>query len=59
VLASGDSAVMNGVILASAIVPVLIVVVLAWFFLRAARRNDEREGQAEANRPSLPPEAGG
>ena len=51
-LASGNSAVMNGVILASAIVPVLIVIVLAWFFLRAGKRNDEREAQAEANRPS-------
>jgi uncharacterized paraquat-inducible protein A len=45
VLASGNSAVMDGVLLASAVVPVLIVIVLAWFFLRAGRRHDERERQ--------------
>lgn len=50
VLASGHSAVMNGVLLASAVVPVLIVIVLAWFFLRAGRRHDERERQASAER---------
>ncbi|HLY95540.1 MAG TPA: hypothetical protein VKP14_11905 [Gaiellaceae bacterium] len=33
----------NAVLLASAIVPPLIVIVLAWYFLRAGRRNDERE----------------
>jgi uncharacterized paraquat-inducible protein A len=41
---------MNGVLLASAVVPVLIVIVLAWFFLRAGRRHDERERQASAER---------
>jgi uncharacterized paraquat-inducible protein A len=41
-VASGTS-IMNGVLLASAVVPVLIVVALAWFFLRAGRRHDERE----------------
>ncbi len=45
-LASGGSAVMNGVLLASAVVPVLIVGVLCWVFFRAARRHDERERQA-------------
>jgi len=35
--------VLNAVILASAVVPVVIVVVGAWLFLRAGRRNDERE----------------
>ena len=48
---------MNGVLLASAVVPVLIVIVLAWFFLRAGKRHDERE--AEAGRPPLPPSTGG
>jgi uncharacterized paraquat-inducible protein A len=60
VLASGNSAVMNGVLLASAVVPVLIVVVLAWLFLRAGRRHDQREAaRAQTVRPPLPPEAGG
>jgi uncharacterized paraquat-inducible protein A len=60
VLASGNSAVMNDVILASAIVPVLIVIALAWFFRRAAKRNDEREaGNPQAGRPQLPPKAEG
>jgi len=35
----------NAVLLASAIVPPVIVVVLAWFFLRAGKRNDEREAK--------------
>ena len=51
-LASGNSAVMDGVLLASAVVPVLIVIVLAWLFLRAGRRNDERERHEAAGRPS-------
>ena len=38
--------VMNGVLLASAIVPPAIVVVLAWVFLRAGKRHDERERRA-------------
>ena len=60
VLASGNSAVMNGVLLASAVVPVLIVIVLAWFFLRAGRRHDEREAaQGQTGRPSFPPKAEG
>ena len=42
-VASG-TAVMNGVLLASAVVPVVIVILLAWLFLRAGRRHDEREG---------------
>jgi len=37
---------MDGVLLASAVVPVLIVIVLAWLFLRAGRRHDERERRA-------------
>jgi hypothetical protein len=44
-LASG-TAVMNGVLLASAVVPVLVVIVLSWLFLRAGRRHDERERAA-------------
>ena len=61
-LASGNSAVMNGVLLASAVVPVLIVIVLAWLFLRAGRRHDEHEreaAQGQTGRPPLPPRAGG
>jgi uncharacterized paraquat-inducible protein A len=46
VVASG-SAVLDGVLLASAVVPVVIVVVLAWLFLRAGKRNDEREARRE------------
>jgi uncharacterized paraquat-inducible protein A len=45
VVASG-SAVLDGVLLASAVVPVLIVIVLAWLFLRAGKRNDEREARS-------------
>ena len=49
-LASGNSGVMNGVLLASAVVPVLIVIVLAWLFLRAGKRNDDRERRAASER---------
>ena len=42
-LVGAGTAVMNGVLLASAVVPVLVVVVGAWLFLRAGRRHDERE----------------
>ena len=38
---------MNGVLLASAVVPPLIVGVLAWLFLRAGKRHDEREATRE------------
>ena len=34
---------MNGILLASAVVPVLIVVIGSYFFLRAGRRWEERE----------------
>jgi hypothetical protein len=40
---AGGSAIVNGVLLASAIVPPAVVIALAWFFLRAGRRHDERE----------------
>lgn len=40
---AGSTFVMNGVLLASAIVPPVIVILLAWFFLRAGKRHDERE----------------
>ena len=43
--ASGDSGIMNWVILASAVVPVLIVVIGSYFFLRAGRRAEERDGR--------------
>ena len=42
-LASGDSSIMNWVILVSAVVPVVVVAVGSWLFLRAGRRHDERE----------------
>jgi uncharacterized paraquat-inducible protein A len=50
VVASG-TAVMNGVLLASAVVPVIVVVLLAWLFLRAGKRHDERE-RAAGRRPA-------
>ena len=39
----GNSSIMNWVILASAVVPVVIVLVGAYFFLRAGRRWEERQ----------------
>jgi hypothetical protein len=42
VVAAGTAA-LDAVLLGSAVVPVLVVVVGAWFFLRAGRRHDERE----------------
>jgi len=39
---AGGTAVLDGVLLASAVVPVLIVIVLAWLFLRAGKLHDER-----------------
>jgi hypothetical protein len=33
----------NAILLASAVVPVAIVIVGSWLFLRAGRRHDERE----------------
>jgi hypothetical protein len=50
-LVASGSAVMNAILLASAVVPVLIVGLLCWFFFRAARRNDERERAAHAPQP--------
>jgi uncharacterized paraquat-inducible protein A len=41
-IVAGGTAVLDGVLLASAVVPVLIVIVLAWLFLRAGKRHDER-----------------
>jgi uncharacterized paraquat-inducible protein A len=43
VIVAAGTAVMDGVLLASAVVPVVIVIVLAWLFLRAGKRHDERE----------------
>jgi len=43
VVVAAGTGVMNGVLLASAVVPVLIVVVLAWLFLRAGKKHDEAE----------------
>jgi uncharacterized membrane protein len=48
VLLAAGTGVMNGILLASAVVPVVIVLVLAWFFLRAGRRHDEHERQERA-----------
>jgi hypothetical protein len=42
VLAAGTG-VLDAVLLGSAVVPVAVVVVGAWLFLRAGRRHDERE----------------
>jgi hypothetical protein len=50
VLASSGSTIMNGVLLASAVVPVLIVGLLCWAFFRAARRHDAAERSAAAER---------
>jgi hypothetical protein len=43
VLVASGTGIMDGVLLASAVVPLLIVGALCWFFFRAARRHDERE----------------
>ena len=48
---SGGTGALDGVLLASAVVPVAVVIGLAWFFLRAGRRHDERE-RAGGDRPS-------
>ena len=40
VLAANGSTIMDGVLFASAVVPPLVVIVLAWVFLRAGRRAD-------------------
>jgi hypothetical protein len=54
-VAAGSSGVMNGVLLASAVVPVAIVLVGAWWFLRAGRRHDEREHEtADGARAGAP-----
>jgi len=38
------------VLLASAVIPALVVIVLVWLFLRARRRHDERERHAAPER---------
>jgi hypothetical protein len=48
VVAAGSSGVENAVLLGSAIVPPVVVIALAWFFLRAGRRHDERERERES-----------
>jgi uncharacterized paraquat-inducible protein A len=52
VLAASGSSIVNGVLLASAVVPPIVVIVLAWVFLRAGRRNDERERAAAQGSPT-------
>jgi hypothetical protein len=47
-IAAGSSGILDAVLLASAVVPVLIVAVGAWWFLRAGRRHDERERARDA-----------
>jgi len=49
VLLAGSNGVLDGVLLASAVVPPLIVIALAWLFLRAGRRHDERERAREGH----------
>jgi len=44
------SMIWNGILLASAVVPVLIVIGVCVAFMRAARRNDEREALEKQNR---------
>ncbi|MHB8471228.1 MAG: hypothetical protein ACYDCH_15970 [Gaiellaceae bacterium] len=46
-LAAGSNGPVNLVILASAVVPLLIVIVGAWLFLRAGRRHDRRNAEAD------------
>lgn len=53
-VASDGSFVLNGVLLASAVVPVLIVVVLCFIFMRAGRRNDEHEALEKQNSQQTP-----
>jgi len=50
VLVGAGTVIMDGVLLASAVVPVVAVILLAWLFLRAGRRHDERE-RAAGRRP--------
>ena len=45
-LADSGTAIMNVIILASAVVPLAFLGILCWVFFRAARRNDEREAVA-------------
>jgi uncharacterized paraquat-inducible protein A len=45
---------MNGVLLASAVVPPVVVIVLAWLFLRAGKRHDEREREEARHRMASP-----
>jgi heme/copper-type cytochrome/quinol oxidase subunit 2 len=47
--ATNASIIWNGILLASAVVPVLIVIVICIVFMRAARRNDEREALEKLN----------
>ena len=43
----------NAIVLASAIGPVIVLLIIIWAFFRAARRNDEQE--ALAKRSPEPP----
>jgi hypothetical protein len=47
--ATNASIIWNGILLASAVVPVLITIVICIVFMRAARRNDEREALEKQN----------
>jgi hypothetical protein len=43
----------NAIVLASAIGPVIVVLIICWVFFGAARRNDEREALAKPRQPPL------
>ncbi|HWB23169.1 MAG TPA: hypothetical protein VG652_09805 [Gaiellaceae bacterium] len=47
---TNGSLIWNGIILASAVGPVLIVIVICFVFMRAARRNDQREALEQQHR---------
>jgi hypothetical protein len=44
------------IVLISAIGPVIVTLIICWFFFRAARRNDQREGREAGYRPQPPQE---
>jgi len=51
VVGSAGQAALDVLLFLSAILPVIVVVTFAWFFLRAGRRHDERERAAGREPP--------
>lgn len=41
----------NAIVLASAIGPVILTLIICWVFFRAARRSDRREAEAARRQP--------